>query len=152
MSRFRFATVDSSAYAECSLRLGQILFALIQPSSAMENTIRTNCYKERLDQIRDYLIQTSAKPLLQKYTEEFKRQQAALEATTNKESKCGKGSTHIHVDGEILSMSRYFPLIFYAEQFLARSLKTLAQARSNLIRFDGSSMFDRNWVCSRRSM
>ncbi len=38
MSRFHFATVDSSAYAECSLRLGQILFALIQPSSSMEGS------------------------------------------------------------------------------------------------------------------
>jgi hypothetical protein len=36
MSRFNFATVDSCAYAECSLRLGQILFTLIQPSPSME--------------------------------------------------------------------------------------------------------------------
>lgn len=37
MSRFNFATVDSSAYAELSLRLGQVLFALIQPSASMES-------------------------------------------------------------------------------------------------------------------
>ena len=39
MSRFHFATVDSSAYAECSLRLGQILLALIQPSASTEGNI-----------------------------------------------------------------------------------------------------------------
>jgi hypothetical protein len=38
MSRFNFAVVDPSAYAECSLRLGQILFTLIQPSSSIEGT------------------------------------------------------------------------------------------------------------------
>ncbi len=37
MSRFNFATVDSSAYAECSLRLGQLLVILIQPSPSMES-------------------------------------------------------------------------------------------------------------------
>ncbi len=36
MSRFNFANVDSSAYAECSLRLGQILFTLIQPSASVQ--------------------------------------------------------------------------------------------------------------------
>jgi hypothetical protein len=36
MSRFHFASVDSCAYAECSLRIGQILFALIQPSPSLE--------------------------------------------------------------------------------------------------------------------
>ncbi|CAF4257965.1 unnamed protein product, partial [Rotaria sordida] len=77
MSRFNFANVDSCAYAECSLRLGQILFTLIQPSPSVEVTIRTACYKQRLDQLRDFLINNSAKPLLQSYMEEFKRQQAA---------------------------------------------------------------------------
>ena len=41
MSRYHVATVDSSAYAECSLRLGQLLSALIQPSSSVEGTVRT---------------------------------------------------------------------------------------------------------------
>jgi hypothetical protein len=36
MSRFEFATIDTSAYAECSLRLGQILWTLIQPSSSTQ--------------------------------------------------------------------------------------------------------------------
>lgn len=106
MSRFHFATVDSCAYAECSLRLGQILLTLIQPST--ELNLKTNSYKERFDQLRDFLIETWARPLLQK-------------STSN-------------------------PLIFFAEQFLSRSLKILGQERSNLIRFDGSSMFDRHWV------
>ena len=110
MSRFHFATVDSSAYAECSIRLGQILLALIQPSANLN--LKTNSYKQRFDQLRDFLIQTWAKPMLQKSTSE---------------------------NGEA-------PLVFFAEQFLARSLKMLGHARSNLIRFDGSSMFDRNWV------
>jgi hypothetical protein len=48
MSRFHFASVDSSAYAECSLRLGQILFALIQPSPAIEG-----------NQIKSFLIEFS---------------------------------------------------------------------------------------------
>ncbi|CAF3330500.1 unnamed protein product [Rotaria sp. Silwood1] len=150
MSRFNFANVDSCAYAECSLRLGQVLFTLIQPSSSVEATIRTGCYKQRLDQLRDYLINNSAKPLLQSYMEEFKRQQAALDAIAAKEGKHVKqqslsANIHSSLDNDTSGLSRYFPLVFFAEQFLARSLKILAQARSNLIRFDGASMFDRNW-------
>jgi hypothetical protein len=114
-------------------------------------TIRTDCYKQRLDQLRDSLINNSAKPLLQSYMEEFKRQQAALDALTTKDGKGGKqqthsANTHSLLDNNAIALSRHFPLIFFAEQFLARSLKILAQSRSNLIRFDGSSMFDRNWV------
>ncbi|CAF2892388.1 unnamed protein product [Rotaria sp. Silwood2] len=175
MSRFNFANVDSCAYAECSLRLGQILFTLIQPSSSVEGnkinqslffffflflnnvrfiiisaTIRTSSYKQRLDQLREYLTNNSAKPLLQSYMEEFKRQQAALDVVAAKETKHVKqqshsANTHSLLANDTLGLSRYFPLVFFAEQFLARSLKILAQARSNLIRFDGSSMFDRNW-------
>jgi hypothetical protein len=83
--------------------------------------------------------------------EEFKRQQAAVDTMTTKEAKCGKQPSHsanarsLH-DNNTSTLSRYFPLVFFAEQFLARSLKILAQARSHLVRFDGSSMFDRNWV------
>jgi exonuclease VII large subunit len=114
-------------------------------------TIRTTSYKQRLDQLRDYLITNSAKPLLQSYMEEFKKQQAALDALTTKEGKSGKqqlhsANTHSLREHDTSGLSRYFPLVFFAEQFLARSLKILAQSRSNLIRFDGSSMFDRNWV------
>jgi hypothetical protein len=72
---------------------------------------------------------------------------------TTKEGKTGKqqqqahsANTHSLVNNDTLILSRYFPLVFFAEQFLARSLKILAQSRSNLVRFDGSSMFDRNWV------
>ena len=43
-------------------------------------------------------------------------------------------------------LSRQYPLVFFAEQFIGQSLRVLAEARSNLIRFDGSSMFDRDWV------
>ena len=163
MSRFNFATVDSSAYAELSLRLGQIVLALIQPSASMESkdlqkkvfpihfrtpirlsaTIRANCYKQRVDQLRTHLIDSSGKPLLQNYTESFKRQQATQES---KSGKVQVNSAHSRLDGDALLASQQYPLIFFAEQFLARSLKILAQARSNLIRFDGSSMFDRNWV------
>jgi hypothetical protein len=85
--------------------------------------------------------------------EEFKKQQAAIEASTPKDGKCGKKpiahsamTTHAVIENDTLGLSRLFPLVFFAEQFLARSLKILAQSRSNLIRFDGSSMFDRNWV------
>jgi hypothetical protein len=85
--------------------------------------------------------------------EEFKKQQAAIEASTPKDGKCGKKpiahsatTTHSLIENDTLGLSRLFPLVFFAEQFLARSLKILAQSRSNLIRFDGSSMFDRNWV------
>jgi hypothetical protein len=83
--------------------------------------------------------------------EEFKRQQAAHDTATTKDGKCGKQQphsaiTHSSHDNDISTLSRYFPLVFFAEQFLARSLKILAQARSHLVRFDGSSMFDRNWV------
>jgi hypothetical protein len=114
-------------------------------------TIRTASYKQRLDELRDYLINNSAKPLLQTYMEEFKKKQAALDASITKEGKRGKqpshsATTHSLVNNDTLVLSRYFPLVFFAEQFLARSLKILAQSRSNLIRFDGSSMFDRNWV------
>jgi hypothetical protein len=41
MSRFNFAGVDPSAYAECSLRLGQILFTLIQPSPSVEGKLKS---------------------------------------------------------------------------------------------------------------
>ena len=114
-------------------------------------TLRTTSYKQRLDQLRDYLITNSAKPLLQSYIEAFKKQQAALEASAAKDGKSAKKATHSATmrsvtDGEASEVSRHFPLVFFAEQFLARSLKVLAQSRSNLIRFDGSSMFDRNWV------
>lgn len=125
-----------------------IKFFILNSISA---TIRTSSYKQRLDQVRDYLINNSAKPLLQNYMEEFKKQQAAHDTMTSKQGKCGKQQVHsanIHSlqHNETATLSRYFPLIFFAEQFLARSLKILAQSRSNLIRFDGSSMFDRNWV------
>lgn len=83
--------------------------------------------------------------------EAFKKQQAALDAATPKDGKCGKKSinsatTRSLIENDTFELSRNFPLVFFAEQFLARSLKILAQSRSNLIRFDGSSMFDRNWV------
>ncbi|CAM2697277.1 unnamed protein product [Rotaria socialis] len=150
MSRFNFAIVDSSAYAECSLRLGQILFVLIHPSPSTETTIRTGSYKQRFEQLRDYLTNNSAEPLLQTYMEDFKRQQAAVDAMTFKDTKQGKqpshsANSHSSLGNDTLGLSRHFPLVFFAEQFLTRSLKILAQARSNLIRFDGSSMFDRNW-------
>ena len=114
-------------------------------------TIRTASYKERLDQLRDYLINNSAKPLLQSYMEAYKKQQAALEASMAKDSQSAKKPSHSamtrsRMEGDAVDLSRNFPLVFFAEQFLARSLKVLAQSRSNLIRFDGSSMFDRNWV------
>lgn len=113
--------------------------------------MRTASYKERLDQLRDNLINNSAKPLLQSYTEAFKKQQVAFEASIPKDSQSAKKPTHSalsrsRLDGDALDLSRNFSLVFFAEQFLARSLKVLAQSRSNLIRFDGSSMFDRNWV------
>jgi hypothetical protein len=89
--------------------------------------------------------------------EEFKKQQAVLDALTTKEGKCGKqqihsATTHSLVDNDIAVLSRYFPLVFFAEQFLARSLKILAQSRSHLIRFDGSSIFDRNWVYKKKEI
>ena len=89
--------------------------------------------------------------MLQSYIEAFKKQQAALEASTAKDGKSAKkptnsGTRRSVMESDTLEVSRHFPLVFFAEQFLARSLKVLAQSRSNLIRFDGSSMFDRNWV------
>ena len=85
--------------------------------------------------------------------EEFKKHQAAMDAAVPKDGKCGKKPlghsatiTRSMLESDALGLSRVFPLVFFAEQFLARSLKILAQSRSNLIRFDGSSMFDRNWV------
>lgn len=116
--------------------------------------MRANCYKQRVDELRTHLIDTSAKPLLQTYTEEFKRLQAAQETPSHTENKSGKGpahSAHPHSRPDGATAAQQYPLIFFAEQFLAQSLKILAQARSNLIRFDGSSMFDRNWVRRRSS-
>lgn len=115
--------------------------------------MRTAAYKQRFEQLRDYLINNDAKPLLQEYMDDLKRQQAAIDAATLKDTKSGKSqslsaNTHASLNSDISALSRCFPLVFFAEQFLARSLKILAQARSNLIRFDGSSMFDRNWVKS----
>lgn len=83
--------------------------------------------------------------------EAFKKQQATLEASMSKDSQSTKKPSHSamtrsRMENDTLDFSRNFPLVFFAEQFLARSLKVLAQSRSNLIRFDGSSMFDRNWV------
>jgi exonuclease VII large subunit len=114
-------------------------------------TIRTGCYKQRFDQVRDSLINTSAKPLLQSYMEELKRQQTTVDTVTTKDGKSRKQQSHsadAHslLDNNTFTLSRYFPLVFFAEHFLARSLKILAQGRSNLIRSDGSSLFDRNWV------
>jgi len=114
-------------------------------------TIRTASYKQRLDDLRNYLTTNSAKPLLQNYMDEFKKQQAAQETTSTKDGKCGKhpvpnSAARALANSQTAALSQQFPLVFFAEQFLARSLKILAQSRSNLVRFNGSSMFDRNWV------
>jgi hypothetical protein len=101
--------------------------------------------------LHEYFIDNAATPLIRTYTEELKRQQSTLDSTTVNEPKCGKthastAHAHLFADANKSIMSNHYPLIFFAEQFLAQSLKILAQARSNLIRFDGSSMYDRNWV------
>ncbi|CAF0806939.1 unnamed protein product [Adineta steineri] len=151
MSRFNFAVVDASAYAECSLRLGQILFTLLQPSSSIQATIRSNCYKQRFEQLRDSLINNTAKPILQDFMDELKRQQTVVDNSIIKDAKNRKQQSHSadphssSLENNTLTSSYYFPLVFFAEHLLARSLKILAQARSNLIRSDGSSLFDRNW-------
>ena len=97
-------------------------------------------------------MEFSAKPLLKTYSDELKRQQAEAANQTTKEIKSGKGSAQTAykvatIDNDLSALSHQYPLIFFTEQFLSRSLRVLAQARSSLIRFDGSSMFDRNWVC-----
>lgn len=97
-------------------------------------------------------MENEARPFLKSYADEFKRQQtASVENQPVRDNKTVKGSaqtirTLTGHDNALQNYSRQYPLVLYTEQFLSRSIKVLAQARSSLIRFDGSSMFDRNWV------
>ena len=126
------------------------------PSQSADATLisatnRTKSYKQRFDQLHDYFTQNFATSLLQNYTEAFKRHEATLEQAIPKEGTCGKTKAHTahppsSIDKTTPMLSRHYPLVFFAEQFLGQSLRILAEARSNLIRFDGSSMFDRDWV------
>ncbi|CAF1268835.1 unnamed protein product, partial [Didymodactylos carnosus] len=158
LTRFDLATVDPCAYAECSLRLGQILFSLVQPDSPLQSNARNLCYKSRIDQLRVFLSQTFAQPFVQSYVQEFKRgQQQSASSQGDSASNHGTGVINtigqekqqhqplLPFDNDTLSLSTNFPLLLFTEQLLERSLQTMAQARASLVKFDGSAMYDRNW-------